>query len=392
MVVGILIGPILQWIDPSQLDNVTPYFGKLALMIILFEGGLHLNFSALIRNIGAASFLGMGIFLLTIAITYLVGVHFLEMPSLAAIMIGATLGGTSSAIVIPLVNRMTVSEDLKTNVNMESVLTDIFVIIGVMVTVQIALQGKAEVSDISNKIAGGISIALVVGIVAGVLWVNALTVIQKTSLAYMTTLAMALILYSMTEIFQGSGAIVVFVFGMVLSNADRFLKLFDIHKTFVLDEKIELFHTEWTFFIRTYFFVLIGLMCIPERFTVSTVKAGCLIFGACVVARFLLTALFSRIYKTTRKEWPVYFIMMPRGLAAAIVAGLPYEAICGFIASKSGNGGTISPELLALRDATQDFAAYTIIIILLSNLFTVIGVFLTERRNHRADLSSWASR
>src|SRR5579864_1698184 len=40
---GILIGPVLHWAKADQFKDVTHAFGTLALILILFEGGLDLN-------------------------------------------------------------------------------------------------------------------------------------------------------------------------------------------------------------------------------------------------------------------------------------------------------------------------------------------------------------
>ena len=43
MATGVVIGPILGWARPDQFKDVTHAFGTLALILILFEGGLDLN-------------------------------------------------------------------------------------------------------------------------------------------------------------------------------------------------------------------------------------------------------------------------------------------------------------------------------------------------------------
>ena len=43
MATGLLLGPVLGWAHPEQFKEVTHAFGTLALILILFEGGLDLN-------------------------------------------------------------------------------------------------------------------------------------------------------------------------------------------------------------------------------------------------------------------------------------------------------------------------------------------------------------
>ena len=43
MATGVLIGPVLHWVNPDIFRGATHGFGALALILILFEGGLDLK-------------------------------------------------------------------------------------------------------------------------------------------------------------------------------------------------------------------------------------------------------------------------------------------------------------------------------------------------------------
>ncbi len=376
VLIGVIIGPVAKWVEWQHLSEITPYFVTLALIIVLFEGGLHLDFNMFYKNFGYAMFLGVGIFVLSIGVIFVIFKFLLpaagmaQMSGTAAILLGGILGGTSSEIVIFLVRSMKVSADTRTNIELESVLTDIFVVLVVVVTADIALMGigKVEVSSIFNKLAGSFAIAIVVAFITGLIWVAALRVLQKTPLAYMTTLAMAVVLYAIVQSAQASGPIAVFTFGMVLRNADRFLRILDVHEPFALDEKIETFHAEWTFFIRTYFFVLLGLFCTPDKFTQEAIIYGLIAFGCILVARVIGLLMFNVINKKEKPYFTAYLALMSRGLAPAIMAGVPASLLIS------------RPEHKVLYDQVSPFISYTIVVVLLSNLFTVIGVFISERQ------------
>ncbi|MGH9580620.1 MAG: cation:proton antiporter [Terriglobales bacterium] len=47
---GLLIGPVLGWVDGGQFRPITHAFGTLALILILFEGGLELRLRETIRH------------------------------------------------------------------------------------------------------------------------------------------------------------------------------------------------------------------------------------------------------------------------------------------------------------------------------------------------------
>ena len=357
--VGVLIGPAFKWISPGDLKGVTPYFGRIALIIILFEGGLHLDFGLLIKYIKGSIGLGLGVFAVTVASTWALGEYYLGMERIPSLILGCILGGTSSAVIIPLINKMNVNDETRAIISLESVLTDIFVVLGVIILIQISGQTtELQASAILNKIGGSFTIALFAGLIVGLLWTKALGNVKLTSLSYMTTLATVLVLYGTVEMFEASGAVAAFTFGLVLRNGTRFLRVLDENKVFTLDPKIEQFHGEFTFFIRTYFFVYLGLL-----FTSNMIRPDILITAAilCVVlisARYLYILAYSILYKPIRKARFTYFVMLPRGLATAVVASMPFAA---------GVKGT------------ENFESYSTLIILFTTVFMVMGIFLTER-------------
>jgi len=357
---GVIIGPLAGWIDVKQLDKITPYFARLALIIILFEGGLHLSFDSIIKNLGGSLGLTIMGFVFSVAGIALMGVHIMGMSWMNAILLGCILGGTSSAIIIPIITKMNVSEQTRSIIGIESVLTDILVVIGTIFLVEVSLMGQVKPSQVLNAFAGSFSIAIVIGIIAGLLWMRVLSKMTIGALSYMTTIAVVLMLFGMVEMSKGSGAVAAFIFGLVLRNGTRFLRVFDETKSFQLNGKIEEFHGEITFFIRTYFFVYLGLLIPFSLFSrYDLLKNGLLIAGGLILTRYIAVWLLCALYKSMRPDRFTYFMMLPRGLAAAVVASLP-------AASKIAG--------------TEDFVNYTILVILLSTIFMVFGTFISERK------------
>ena len=43
MILGVIIGPVLGIIQPEVVVEVVPYFAAIALIIIMFDGGLNLD-------------------------------------------------------------------------------------------------------------------------------------------------------------------------------------------------------------------------------------------------------------------------------------------------------------------------------------------------------------
>jgi len=122
---------------------------------------------------------------------------------------------------------------------------------------------------------------------------------------------------------------------------------------------IRLFHGELAFFVRTFFFVYIGLIFTVGRLGLSGFVLTLLIFGAIVFARFLATQFLVWVYRDRKPERMILWLMTARGLAAAVLAPLPMaEGIPG----------------------TEAFVNISLLILLFTNLLTTAGVVWTERR------------
>src|SRR5579863_56462 len=65
MATGVVIGPVLGWAHPEQFKEVTHAFGTLALILILFEGGLDLNIRETISHVPGGLLFGVLVYGLT---------------------------------------------------------------------------------------------------------------------------------------------------------------------------------------------------------------------------------------------------------------------------------------------------------------------------------------
>src|SRR5580704_11388500 len=64
---GIVVGPVLHWINPARLGDVARGFGTLALILILFAAGLELDLRNAFRQFSAGLVLAFASYGLTFA-------------------------------------------------------------------------------------------------------------------------------------------------------------------------------------------------------------------------------------------------------------------------------------------------------------------------------------
>src|ERR1700735_3804809 len=79
MATGLLIGPTMHWVNPAIFRGATHGFGSLALILILFEGGLDLKLREILRHFGSGFFLSLfsfGLSMVAVAEVCRIALHF----------------------------------------------------------------------------------------------------------------------------------------------------------------------------------------------------------------------------------------------------------------------------------------------------------------------------
>jgi cell volume regulation protein A len=139
----------------------------------------------------------------------------------------------------------------------------------------------------------------------------------KNSFFYMLTLAILFFLYSITEYNGGNGAIAVFVFGLLMGHMEEINALINFDNDRKVDKKFLLFQDEVTFFVRTFFFVYIGLLLSVKYVNFITIYFSLLVLAIAVVARSIGSFIIFK--DCDSKEKIILNSMIPRGLAAAVL-------------------------------------------------------------------------
>ncbi len=170
----------------------------------------------------------------------------------------------------------------------------------------------------------------------------------------MLTLAAILITFGSVRVLGGSGSIAVLVIGLVLGNSDAFTKFLKIKKPLPVDQSIRFLHEEVTFFIRTFFFVYLGMMFTFREINTEFLTICGVMVLIIILLRMICTEITVRVYPEKKSERFLIMLMMPRGLASAVLATLPAAA---------GVAGT------------DNFVGITFGVIIISNILLTIGMF-----------------
>jgi len=318
---GIILGPVFHLLEPSGFRNIAPIFTNLALLIILFDGGMSLNLYKVMEESPKAVILGVINFVLSMVLTTAFTSIVLKWELLHGLLLGAIIGGTSSSIVLPLARKMDIPERVITLLSLESVFTDAIVIVVSITLLDLITEVKAAtLIVVAQSIVSSFSIGMVLGLVFGVIWIKFLSVMKIESYDDILTLSLTILFYGVTEIVGGNGAIFSLVFGLVMGNAYEIGGIFRMEGIVEISGIMRKFMSQMSFFIRTYFFVYLGLILfIEKRFTIVYSIAISLLL---LFSRYLAVSLTSLKDSELSKYNMLITSMLPRGLAAAIMAQL----------------------------------------------------------------------
>jgi cell volume regulation protein A len=312
LVVGLVLGPVLKWVNPEQFRTFTQILGSLALILILFEGGMELNLRQGIRHFPGGVVLAFLGYALAFGAVAAVAHWSLWLPWRSALLLGGVFGCTSSTAIMPVLQQLRVRPPVRVTLLLESALGDVIGVLTVSSLINTAGVG-VKFSGFMSGFFRGAGIAAVAGVAAGLLWWWLWPRVAPQRFSNTVAFGVVLGIYAATHAVGGSGLLAVLAFGLILGNLPSRGDLAAQEVQFLS------FHSELSFLVRSFFFVLLGV--IVEFVGKTYVLPILAILGALLVSRFLAVQV-SRVAlrAISSQEREVVLMMMPRGLITAVLA------------------------------------------------------------------------
>jgi len=375
---GILAGPVSGLIRADLLTSGIPFFGAIALTVILSSGAFRLQLTEVAAAAPRGIVLGLsgflcsliaicGFFWLATQLGYL-----RPSPPLGWVMVGAIVGGTCSMIIMPTMAMARVPSRVARILEVESSATDALTVVVTMVLIDIVVSGSADISRPFIALARELGVGVALGVVAAAVLVPGIPVMRDRAHGYTMFLALMLALYGITGLLRGNGAMAVVVASLLIGNASSIVpRLFPgAHGLeFAPSPTTAIMQDQMTFMIKSFFFFLIGLMFPTDLRSIALAAVAVLFLIAMRVTAVLLS---TRSMRLGKKEFWFLVTAIPRGLAAGVLATLPMQyGVPG--------AGNLAPAIFA--------------VIVLSVLVFAIGFSIVGRLPHsRSEISVDARR
>jgi cell volume regulation protein A len=173
-------------------------------------------------------------------------------------------------------------------------------------------------------------------------------------------MACVFILYYASEAMHANGITTILAFGLFLGNYGFLARALGFKEYFHIDYRLISFQAEVSFFVRTVFFVFIGLIINLSSLANQILLIGLSLFIALLAARYVASKILVRMNKSLEGEFETIFAMMPRGLTTAALAALPLS--------------------ISLASLSSKFMDIIVVLILLTNIFFAGTVFYLEHK------------
>jgi potassium/hydrogen antiporter len=325
ILIGILLVPIghllpLQYV--LTLRSLASPIGTIALIVIMYSGATLINLKHNKSGVTRGILFGLLDTLLPVFILSAIMYVFFGWPLIYGAILGAVVGETAVAVIIPIIKRVSIPSSVYKMLVMETTMNSVAAILVFSILLNYTTGIPSTLSSAVIYIVSYLSIAIVVGLLVGIGWLF-LQARLKGAQEYLATIAIAILMYGIVSFFNGAAILSVLIFAIIVGNyrfISNHLKInIDVTAKESTDKKA--IERDIEFLIRTFFFVFIGIIAyFNYTFLLFALIAILVLMLIRVVqVKVLLRGLEYKPYQT------FVFALMPRGTVVAVLAAILYS-------------------------------------------------------------------
>ncbi len=319
LVIGMLAGEDGPGHLPFSDYKLTYLIGSFALAVILFDGGLRTKTGHLKGAIAPAVTLATLGVIITAGLTGWVAAWLFKLPPLEGLLVGAVVSSTDAAAVFFLIHAggLQLRQRVGATLEMESATNDPVAVFLTMVLVQMVVAAGAGAEHTAGEIAEFLALQVTIGALGGLAggflssWLlNRIDL--PGGLHPLMVISLAVLIYGLTAVLEGSGFLAVYLAGMIMGN-----------RPLRAQASIVTVNDAATWLSQIVMFIVLGLLVTPSRLLTTALPA-------CAVAGFLL--LFGRPIAvwlcltpfgfSAKEKWLVSWVGL-RGAVSIFLAAIP---------------------------------------------------------------------
>jgi len=332
IILGLLAGPLLNIVDVEELTRIVPFLFILSLIIILLESGLSTKIFEIAKTTPIALIFTLIVFITTTLACGTFLCCILGWSLLQSMLLAVICTGTATLPVTYLLSKISVREEVKHLLVLESIINDVTIITAVTLILQAATLA-IDLKTTLGHIARYVVIAIFYGSISSPIWAYALVrFFKEPKLIYISTLAVATILYALAEASNGSGIIAILTFSLFLGNLLDVIKASRIQETptFVNTlpkqlESLKVTQTEIAFLAKNFFFFILGALFKIDVLSTFIFLVCLTLVVLMVITRFISSKIISSLDEKYKGQSTVISLMLPRGFTAILAAFMPME-------------------------------------------------------------------
>lgn len=385
LLIGVLIGPVLGGVDSASFATAASYFGGLALIIIMFEGGLDFDIEDVMSSLSGAVLKGIIGCVITAGCMIPVLIFGADISLVYALILALVLSCNSPAIVLPVMNLIGAEKKEKTLLSLESTVGEIFMVVAsilvletIVVQEHVAHLGSMSMASTAGLIIYEVILSTILGFAFGMTWHRIMLKFGTLPLSHFLTLGVVMFVFGLTELLGGKGVLSALAFGLAFRNAGSLFSKFNVFRDRMrkripipdaitrIDPDIHRLTADLSFLVRTFFFVYLGLILDLSNLNLKTFLIVCALTIIILLARWG-NAWLS--WKSGNREMNIHvsLAMVPRGLANAVIAIIAVRTLQKI--------GVEEPDL----DAILPIVSGTIV---LSNVLMAPLIFVSQRKKN----------
>jgi cell volume regulation protein A len=303
----------LGWIAFNDYE-LARKIGVVALVLILFEGGLAAGWTEIRPVLGPAVSLAVAGTIATALIAGAVAAWLFGLPLTQGLLLGSILASTDGAAVFAVLRGSTLRRRLARTLEGEAGLNDPIAVVLVLGFIAWATKPHYGGLDMLALFARELSIGAAVGAVTAVLVVLALRYVRLPSsgLYPVASVAFAALSYGAADALHGSGFLAVYMTGLAIGSVPS-----------PAQRTIATFHDGLAWVAQLAMFLVLGLLVFPSQLGSVAVKGTVLAIVIALVARPLATVLATAFHRFTAAEQAVLGWAGLRGAVPVVLATFP---------------------------------------------------------------------